>query len=50
MLRNQHLFLIPDDAVVFRIVRQGPCVVHYEAENDISLIAAEGFSVDLKAV
>jgi transglutaminase-like putative cysteine protease len=41
---------IPDDAVVFRLVRQTPAIVSDTADYDIDLAWREYFSIDLTAV
>ena len=41
---------IPDDAAVFRLVRQQPAVVCDEADFDIDLYSGEGFKIELWAV
>jgi transglutaminase-like putative cysteine protease len=40
---------IPDDAVVFRLVRQSPAVVCDEAEDDLDMLAGSYFSVSVAA-
>ncbi|MCM2466629.1 transglutaminase-like domain-containing protein [Methanoculleus oceani] len=41
---------IPDDAVVFRAVRQTPAIVSDTAEDDMDLFTSEFFSISLAAV
>lgn len=41
---------LPDDAVIFRIVRQTPAIVSATADNDLDLIGSDYFSIDLRAV
>lgn len=41
---------VPDDAVVFRMVRQYPAIVSDTAEDDLDLFTSEFFSISLAAV
>jgi len=41
---------LPDDVVVFGIVRQTPAIVSPTADNDLDYIGTKCFSIDLRAV
>ncbi len=41
---------LPEDAVVFRIVRQNPAIISDTADNDLDLLCLECFSISLAAV
>ncbi|WP_292406653.1 MULTISPECIES: transglutaminase-like domain-containing protein [unclassified Methanoculleus] len=41
---------LPEDAVIFRVVRQGPAIVSDTADYDIDLFSQERFSISLATV